>query len=295
MLTRTDIIGTPVWSVWDDGLANRLELQGPGLSITVVDAGSVARYGPGHPIAVTLGGVDVQGPVTDDPYALAREALGRMSLWADPLPTVRVRVSLARIAVELGHMVTVEDWISPDGAGARGISGRRGIVFGRDVDFDAATITLDMLLFPRLSYGYAPCARVLSVVSSTVVDIDATPVGTVDYAGGTDGLGGTGTGAQSLFAAGDRVQLLTRDATTLVSEDRIVDTITWTGTEWRIAFTVALSGGMQTAIGAGPVDIRGSAYATSGLTDDQKSFMHIADEGTLVIDGTADRARRIAP
>jgi hypothetical protein len=132
-------------------------------------------------------------------------------------------------------------------------------------------------------------------VSSTVVDVDATPIGSFDYAGGTDGLGGTGTGVQTLFAAGDRVELLTRDATTLTSEDRIISTITWTGTEWRIAFTVALSAGMQAAIAAGPVDIRGSAYATSGLTSAQKDYMHIADDATLVIDGTADRARVIAP
>ena len=135
----------------------------------------------------------------------------------------------------------------------------------------------------------------LSVVSSTVVDIDATPVGSYDYAGGTDGLGGTGTGVQLLFAAGDRVQLLTRDSTTLTSEDRIIDTVTWTGTEWRIAFTVALPAGMQTAIGAGPVDIRGSSYATAGLTAAQGLFMHVADETTLVIDSTAEPARRIAP
>ena len=294
-LTAVDIIGTPVWSVWDDGLANRLELQGPGLQIVTVDQGSVARYGPGHPITVTLAGVDAQGPVSDDPYVLARQALARLSLWADPLPTVRVVVSLEHVGVELGHLVAVTDWITPDGAGDRGITARRGVVYGREVDFLAATVTLDLLLFPRVSYGYAPCARVLSVVSSTVVDIDATPVGSVDYAGGTDGLGGTGTGSQSLFAAGDRVQLLTRDATTLTSENRIIDTITWTGTEWRIAFTVALSAGMQTAIGAGPVDIRGSSYATAGLTAAQGLYMHVADETALVIDGTSEPARRIAP
>lgn len=294
-LTAVDIIGTPVWSVWDDGLANRLELRADGLEIATVDRGSVARYGPGHTITVTLAGVDAQGPVTDDPYVLARQALGRLSLWADPLPTVRVVVSLAHVGVELGHLVAVTDWITPDGTGDRGITARRGVVYGREVDFGAATVTLDILMFPRVSYGYAPCARVLSVVSSTVVDIDATPVGSVDYAGGTDGLGGTGTGSQSLFAVGDRVQLLTRDATTLTAEDRIIDTITWTGTEWRVAFTVALSSGMQTAIGAGPVDIRGSTYSTAGLTAAQGLYMHVADEATLVIDGTAEPARRVAP
>lgn len=294
-LTAADIIGTPVWSTWDDGLANRLTLKGDGIEIPATDRGSIARYGPGHEIAVTLGGVDQQAPITDDPYTLARLVLGRLSLWADPLPSVRVVVSLAHRSVRLGSLVRLTDWITPDGAGDRGLSSARGIVYGRAVDYDAATITLDILLFPRVSYGYAPCARVLSVVSSTVVDIDATPIGSVDYAGGTDGLGGTGTGSQSLFAAGDRVQLLTRDSTTLTSEDRIIDTVTWTGTEWRIAFTVALSAGMQTAIGAGPVDIRGSSYATAGLTAAQGLYMHVADETTLVIDGTSEPARRIAP
>lgn len=294
-LTATDIIGTPVWSSWDDGLANRLLLKSDAMEVSITDRGSVARYGPGHEIAVTLGGVDQQAPITDDPYTLARLALGRLSLWADPLASVRVVVSLAHRSVRLGSLVRLTDWITPDGAGDRGLASARGIVYGRSHDYDAGTITLDILLFPRVSYGYAPCARVLSVVSSTVVDIDATPIGAFDYAGGTDGLGGTGTGVQSLFAAGDRVQLLTRDSTTLTSEDRIIDTITWTGTEWRIAFTVALSAGMQTAIGAGPVDIRGSEYATAGIQAAQQEYMHVADDATLVIDGTADRARVIAP
>ena len=294
-LTALDIIGTPVWSSWDDGLANRLTLKSDALEVSITDRGSVARYGPGHDIAVTLGGVDQQAPITDDPYSLARLALSRLSLWADPLASVRVVVSLAHRAVRLGQLVQLSDWITPDGSGDRGLSSARGIVYGRAHDYDEGTVTLDLLLFPRVSYGYAPCARVLSVVSSTVVDIDATPVGSVDYAGGTDGLGGTGTGSQSLFAAGDRVQLLTRDSTTLTSEDRIIDTVTWTGTEWRIAFTVALSAGMQTAIGAGPVDVRGSEYATAGISDAQREYMHVADDATLVLDGTADRARVIAP
>ncbi len=51
----------------------------------------------------------------------------------------------------------------------------------------------------------------------------------------------------------------------------------------------------QTAIGAGPVDIRGSSYATAGLTAAQGLFMHVADEATLVTDSTAEPARRIAP
>jgi hypothetical protein len=294
-LTAADIIGTPVWSTWDDGLANRLVFRSGDLVADITDAGSVARYGPAHEITVTLAGLDQQAPLTDDPQSIARQALGRLNLWADPLPSVQVVVSLRHLSVSLGALVVLSDWITPDGAGSRGLAARKGIVYGRTVDFDEARITLDILLFPRVSYGYAPCARVLSVVSSTVVDIDATPVGLYDYAGGTDGLGGTGTGVQSLFASGDRVELLTRDATTLTSEDRIIDTITWTGTEWRIAFTAALSAGMQTAIGAGPVDIRGSAYATSGLTAAQRDFMHVADDAALVIDGTADRARVIAP
>lgn len=294
-LSATDVIGTPVWSSWDDGLANRLTLKSDALEVSITDRGSVARYGPGHEIAVTLGGVDQQGQITDDPYTLARLALGRLSLWADPLPTVRVVVALEHRALRLGSLVVLSDWITPDGAGRRGLSSARGIVYARESDYDAATITLDILLFPRVSYGYAPCARVLSVVSSTVVDIDATPIGAFDYAGGTDGLGGTGTGAQTLFAAGDRVQLLTRDAATLTAEDRIVSSLLWTGTEWRITFTVALSAGMQAAIGAGPVDIRGSEYATAGIQAAQKEYMHVADDATLVIDGTADRARVIAP
>ena len=294
-ITSQDLVATPSWTTWDDGLANRLGLRSDDLQINISDAGSLARYGPGHEIQVTLGAIDAQGPLTDDPQSIARQALGRLNLWTDPLPSVTLPLTLRALGVELGATVAITDWIVPEGTGRRGLSSRLGVVYGRAVDFDAATVMLDVLLFPRVSYGYAPCARILSVVSPTVVDIDATPIGAFDYGGGTDGLGGTGTGVQSMFVVGDRVQLLTRDSFTLTAEDRVISTITWTGTEWRITFSVALSVGMDAAIAAGPCDIRGSAYATAGLTAAQKGYMHVGDETTGTIGGTADRARPIAP
>ena len=84
-----------------------------------------------------------------------------------------------------------------------------------------------------------------------------------------------------------------RDSTTLTTDDREIATID-IGTR-RITFTSSLSGTMQSAItGGSMVDMRFSQYATP-VQAAQELWMYVGDDSTETIDGTADRARPIAP
>lgn len=292
----TDIIGTPTWSTWDEGFANRISVRSDAVTVDAVDAGSLARYGPGRKMEVSLGGIDQQSNPVGDPAAFARDVLGRMALWANPLSIARFKVPLASLAsVELGEVVALSEWMLPDGDGGRGLVSHPASVVSRSVDIDDASVEVEAILWPRLAHGYAPCAKISSVVSGTVVEIAQDYVrGTYDYAGGDDGLGGTSAGSQSLFTAGDLVQFIVRDSTTSTVESRVVSSLAWTGTAWRMTLTVALSAGMQTAIGAGWVDVRVDRWSTPPTTA-QKLWMFVGSESTFVIDSTAEPARPIAP
>lgn len=295
--TRRDVVGTVGWSTFEDGLANRMEIKSEGFGGAITDAGSIARYGPGRKLEVALAGVDAQDTITDDPVAFARVALGRLSLWAEPIPTVRMTLTLRHLGVELGDLVEITDWLVPtgDAAGGRGLDARRGAVIGRTVDLDRGRVELELVMFPREAYGYAPCARIASVIAADTIEIGKNYVqAAYDYAGGSDGMGGDGSGSQSIFAVGDRVQLLTRDSFTLTAEDRIISAITWNAGSWEVQFTAAMSAPMQAAIGLGPCDMRFSAWSTAGLQAAQKRYMYIADEATRTIGG-AEPARPIAP
>lgn len=285
-LDREDILGDPTWQSWVEGLANRLQVKSESLNLDASQSQSRKRYGPGRQISIELAGLDEQTLPIEDPSDFARTILGRLELWSEPLGVVRLTVAASyRTALELGKELVVSEWMLPDGAGGRGLSEARAFVVARELDLENATLTVEAIAFKRLAYPYAPCLRVSSLISGTEIEYATAYVnGTSTYSGGNDG---------ETFAVGDKVQFLVRDSTTLTTDDRTIDTID-TGTR-RITFTSALSGTMQSAISGGSmVDMRFSQYATP-VQAAQESWMFVGDDTTEVIDGTADRARPIAP
>lgn len=291
-IDASQIVGRPTWTRWQEGLANRVQIKSADLVVDASQAGSRARYGPGRQITIELAGLDEQASPVDDPYDFARGVLGRMELWAEPLGVARVPVpadlamgsGTALSELELGREVAVSEWMLPDGAGGRGLTAARALVVARDIDLSTATVTLDLLLFPRLAYPYAPCAKAASVVSSTVLQLATGYVGgTTSYSGGND---------SATFAAGDVVELVERDTTTAWSEQLTIASVN-TGTG-RITFTGAMSGTAQTKIAAGWVDLRYAPFADCTAAQ-QGAWMFVGDDTTAVIDGTATAARPIAP
>ena len=285
-IDREDILGDPTWQSWVEGLANRLQVKSEALNLDASQSQSRARYGPGRQIAIELAGLDTQVSPIEDPNDFARTILGRLELWSEPLGVVRLTVAASyRTSLELGKEFVVSEWMLPDGAGDRGLTDARAFVVARELDLDAASLTVEAIAFKRLAYPYAPCLRVSSLVSGTEIEYATAYVnGASTYSGGNDG---------ETFAVGDRVQFIVRDSTTLTTDDHTIDTID-TGTR-RITFTSALSGTMQSAItGGSMVDMRFSAYATP-VQAGQESWMFVGDDSTEVIAATADRARPIAP
>lgn len=284
-LTAADIIGNPSWSRWSDGLANRLLIKSEALNVDATLQQSRARYGPGRQITVDLAGIEDQLLPVDDPYAFAREVVGRLELWSEPLGVVTLTVKASQWStLELGTVLRVTEWMLPSGSGGRGLSAKLGVVIGRTLDLERAQMKVEAILFPRVSYPYAPCAKASSVVSSTELALASNYVGGAStYSGTTD----AGT-----FEAGDVIELIERDTTTAWVEQLTIASVD-TGTN-RLTFTSAMSATAQTKIGAGWVDVRFADYAVAQASQ-QSEWMFVADDTSGVIDGTAEPQRVIAP
>lgn len=286
-LTATDVIGPPTWLTWEEGLANRIKVESEDLVIDATDSGSINRYGPGRQLSLTLLGRDNNLRLVDDPIEFSREVLGRMELWADPIGVVRVTVPLRRLAdLEVGAQFTLTDWLTPDGAGGRGLVGAVGLVVAREVVIEErgqGVVKVDGLLFPRISHGYAPCGRVAALTAADTVSIAATPVqAATGYSGGDDAI---------TFEPGDAVELVVRDSTTLTTETKTVLAVL----SGSVQFTSNVGGTLAAAIGGGSVvELRFAHWATP-VQASQEGWMFVGDLASGVIDGTAESDRPIAP
>lgn len=289
----SQILGRPTWLRWQEGLANRVKIQSADLVVEASQAHSRARFGPGRQITVELAGLDDQASPIDDPYDFARGVIGRMELWSEPLGVARVVVpadlavgsGTALTELELGDEASITEWMLPDGAGGRALTAARGVVISRELDLSAATLTLELILFQRLGYPYAPCAKVDSLISSTVVSLALNYVGGAStYSGGDD---------VETFAAGDKVELIERDTTTAWSEALTIQSVDVA--LGRITFTGALSATAQSKIaGSSWIDLRYDNFANCTATQ-KASWMFVGDDTDELIDATATRVRRIAP
>lgn len=286
-IARVDIIGTPTWSRWQEGLANRLRLKSPDLNIDASQTQSRARYGPGREIVVELAGLDDQASPIGDPQDFARSVLGRLELWQEPLAVVRFKLSGSWLStLELGSWLSASEWMLPDGAGSRGLSATQAVVLTREPDLGAATLTIEALVFARRSYAYAPCARVASQVSTTVVEVEGA---------GWTAAGGSYSGGEDVttFSVGDKVDIISREATPVIDAGQTITAIN-TGTR-SITFASAMSAGIQARIAASAiVDVRFASYGTPVVAS-QEQWMFVGDDATRVIDGTTDPARAVAP
>lgn len=291
-VTAVQIIGKPTWKRWTDGLSNRLQIKSPELTIDASQAQSRARYGPGRVVTVELAGLDDQASPIADPQDFARSVMGRLELWSEPLGCVVFTVpcdlavgdGTALTELELGRELRVTEWMVPDGAGGRGLTAARAFVLARDIDLGAATVQVEAALFLRQSYPYAPCAKAGSVVSGTVLAL------ATGYVGGATSY--SGAGDATTFAAGDVVDLIERDTTTAWTERLTIASVD-TGLG-RITFTGAMSATAQTKIAGGWVDVRYAPFADCTAAQ-QAAWMFVGDDTAEVIDGTATRARAIAP
>jgi hypothetical protein len=296
-LTTRDIQGDVIpFEKWKEGFANKVTLSSDILTVNILNEGSYRRYGEGRDIQINMAGVEVDRLRSLQPGEVYRQLLSRLSLWSDPLDVALFQVPINRHdEVYMGDTVTVDGWNLPAGNGRRGLVAGKGLVLGRTLDFDQGTMTLEVLLFKRLSHGYAPCCKILGpTLADNTVQIDLTPVrGAEDYAGSV--ASGDNDGGVSKFLPGDKVRLIRKDTTSAASESRTIDTITETSPGvWEVAFTTNLSGTFQGYIdGLLWVEMVLDVYNTATVAG--KQYAWIASEATGLIGGTTDPAHRIAP
>lgn len=286
--TAADIRGNTGWETWVEGFVNRMTVRAEDLTINATDAGSIGRYGPGRPLSLDLTGMEGQRLVALTPAELARTLLSRLALWSVPVAVVRLETSITRTAAELGSVVSITDWASPNGQGGRGLTAAKGLVVSRTLNLGEGTRELEVVLFNRVSYGYAPCVRVESWDSTTVAVVARNYVdGANDYSG-DEGI--TDDGGAQRFQAGDAVQVIQRSANGTNVADREVVSVVESGGVWRITLDAAVASWRTSGI----VDIRAGRFqdVAGGPLD---AFVYAGDASTHVIDGTATASRRIAP
>lgn len=202
-----------------DGLATAYKLSLPAPSkdaITVVDAGAVAESGSGDTIECTapLGmlplGTDVASPALQG--AVIQIAAGLLAPWVRPYQVVAWPGDLRLAGLQIGDVAEVEEWMLPDGAGGRGLSGKVGVVLGVRRDFDAGRVDLELRLSPSAVAGYAP-ACLVSGISGADVTVDTVTLGAAGMADATNADGSPRTdGGASFFTAGANVLLVEIDS-----------------------------------------------------------------------------------
>jgi len=202
-----------------DGLATSYELHLPAPSedtITVNDAGAIAESGAGETIEATLpGGVLPPGVGVGTPalHATVIDVAGALlAPWVRPYQVATWPGDLRLADHEIGDVVTLEEWLLPDGQGGRGLDGAAGTVLGKRVDHDEGTVDLRLRLSPSAVAGYAPSALVSSITGAAVT-VDTATIGAQGFADpyNDDGSARTDGGA-SYFVQGDKVLLIEVDS-----------------------------------------------------------------------------------
>lgn len=278
------------FELFEEGLANSIEVTAKDFRVVVNLSQSLERYGRGREMKVDLKGIDADRIRSIDPIALKNNLLRRLQLWSEPIYVVKLEVPIDQIeTVYTGDVISITEWSAPDGAGNRGLSSAKGVVWNRTLDFANGKIRLECLLFGRVSYPYSPCVVTTGIDGTgKIVNLKSNPLnGSTAY----DGTSGSG---YSRFAVGNFVQLTQRDSTTPLTESAKITALT-PGAPDTMTFFAALSAPMQAIIASGSwVTVRYDAYAT--VTSTQRSaYAFVGDDTTGVIGGTSVQNQLVAP
>ena len=309
-LTSADYLEghTPRFELLDETVRTSAQFEAGKTKIVVADLDAEARYGATAPVELEavgqLEGVS-QEIVSPDLIAaqLLRYVLG---VWSAPasLHTLVVSGAVYGQVIYPGDAVEFDSFVAPDGAGDRGLVGRRGLVLGREYELDGDdALTLQVLVFEAAARiaAIAPCLRVQSISGTTVtIAKDYLSGSATDYAGsntsgyrfedaGEDG----GTSWASLCT---KWKLVTRGAAPQLIQAGIVSQ-NYNAAARTITLTSTVPTGVQdwTAFvaGGGLADLVPDDYAD--VTDTERAWAYVASESAGVIDGTADVPNRWAP
>ena len=283
----------PLYSRGHDGIVNAVRFSAPqsGVTVNVVDATSLARYGAGRTTIEATAPLQLGGQLLDPSAAyLSLAAQGSMVLGPHKYPYEQVTftTTLAHAGIDVGSTVDLTIWRVPDQQGARNLVSRIGQITSRSVtiyDQGQGHVTYSARLSPARLAGWAPAALVdAGGISGSVVTLDEATFGATGFGPATSG-GGT-----AYFAVNDVVRLVEINATSPTAST--AHTITAVG-----GSTLTLSPAPNATFGTLAAD----AVKVMVVPDDwgssivaaQEEYAYLAD-ATYRLDAST-RARSYAP
>lgn len=276
-----------------DGLVTDVAFETPLRTMTLRDAVALGRYGTQSLLKVSTQSTRQDPRIADDPIGYSMLALGKLlGRWRDELFIYTGTVPADRYlsSCTLGAVVSFESNNAPNFRGGSKFSGsnaKRAVVVGRHEDPATNTLELELLALPII-YGFAPCARVSSIVGAKITLATGYLSGSAtDYSGSNiAGYQGTANdGGASWFAAGYVCDLVLRDSATHTVDSFTVSSVNPATRE--ITATAALptvpTNWATLVAGGAIVDV---VFASFGSTiSTQRLFAVVADESTRTVAG----------
>lgn len=200
----------PRYARGHDAIVNAMRFvsKQTGITVNVVDATSLSRYGAGRttleanaPDQVTGTAVNLAGAYLE----LARQAATVLGPLRYPYEYVMVSTTLEFAGIQVGDLVMLDLWRVPNQQTARGIS-KLGQVLSRSwrvYGDDSARMDYTLRISPTSLQGWAPaCLVAAGGITGAVVTVDTTTFGATGFAPSQS------DGGARFFEVGDAVRLV---------------------------------------------------------------------------------------
>lgn len=206
----------PQYSRGFDGIVNAVKFESPQTRVTVnvVDATSLARYGTGRATLTATTPTQITGTVVNpagDYARLATQAATILGPLRYPYECVTLTTPLHKADIQTGELVSLSIWRVPDQNAGRGLTARVGQVIGREhsyYDAGDGRVTYTLRISPQNLQGWAPTVLVASGgISGADVTADTSTFGSAGFAPSGS------TGGAEFFETGDKVRLVEIDNT----------------------------------------------------------------------------------
>lgn len=224
------------------------------------------------------------------------------TLFSDPYTAYTIHLPLSYMTrIYPGMVITVSDWLLPNGSGGRGLSSAKLLVQKKVTSIQTGKVSITAILFPgEANTGFSPCVKLSSInVATKTLTVTGSYISTgitssqspTDYAGSNlSGYSSTNGSANDRgigwFNVGDKIQLLLRDTATWAYDSFTIASI---GSNTIVVSETITTGAVNWPVFAasGSVDVRFSPYSTTGLQEGQKAWAYIGDGPTRRIASTA--------
>lgn len=200
----------PQYSRGFDGIVNAVTFRAPkpiDITVNIVDATSLAAYGPGRARIEATAPQQISGTVVNpaaEYLRLAAQAAQVLGPLRYPYEHVTFTTPLQCADLDVGALVLLSLWRVPDQQGARGLSSRMAQIVGREHTFygtDDARVTYTCRISPARLSGWAP-AVLVDGISGADITADTSTFGAAGFAPSGS------TGGVEWFEVGDAVRLV---------------------------------------------------------------------------------------